>query len=515
MNNIENKTNQDPLKKRYFYKLFSGLGGYAIGLITAGIIPRGLGPKNFGDFNFLSSFFSQIVNFLDMGSSTAFYTKLSQRQKEPTLISFYSYFVIVVAVLLLVFVAFVRLFSFHTKLWPDQDLSFVYLAVFWAVLNWVITILNQVTDAFGLTVSAETTKIYQKILSVFMILVLYYYKRITLLNFFLYQYILFIFLFVVFNYFIVHNGYLSGKAWKLTITAIKKYIREFISYCHPLLTYSVIGLIVGLFDRWILQFYGGSIQQGFYGFSYQIGAMCFIFTGSMTVLLTREFSIAFNAKNLEQMKTLFRRYIPLLYSITAYFSCFAALQANKLIYIFGGNKYQSAILPVTIMVFYPIHQTYGQLSNAVFMATGQTKLYSKIGIIFTLIGLPITYFLIAPHGKMGLQAGATGLAIKMVFTQFIAVNTYLYFNAKFLKFSYWRYLGHQIVSIACLLLIAFVATFAIDRVLFLGKILNFITAGFIYTLIVAALIFWFPICFGLKKQDIQSFIYKIKEYRKT
>jgi hypothetical protein len=74
------------------------------------------------------------------------------------------------------------------------------------------------------------------------------------------------------------------------------------------------------------------------------------------------------------------------------------------------------------MTFYPIHQTYGQLSSSIFYATGQTKLYSNIGIITILAGLPVTYLLIAPADKMGLNAGATGLAIKMVLLNFISVN---------------------------------------------------------------------------------------------
>ena len=142
----------------------------------------------------------------------------------------------------------------------------------------------------------------------------------------------------------------------------------------------------------------------------------------MTPLITREFAISFGEKDLREMARLFRRYIPMLYAIAAYFACFIAVEASKVTFIMGGEKFQHAALAVMIMAFYPIHQTYGQLSGSVFYATGQTALYRNIGVAFMLIGLPVTYFLIAPPEKFGLNAGATGLAIKMVAIAFFSVN---------------------------------------------------------------------------------------------
>ena len=165
-------------------------------------------------------------------------------------------------------------------------------------------------------------------------------------------------------------------------TQFIKYFKEFYLFSHPLFLVSIFALVAGIFDRWILQVAGGSLQQGFYTLSYQIGAMCFLFTGAMTPLLLREFAIAHTNNDIRQMAVLLRRYFPALFSISAFFSCFIALQADKVIYIFGGSQYGGAMVAVTIMAFYPIHQTYGQLTASLFYATGQTVLYRNIGIIF-------------------------------------------------------------------------------------------------------------------------------------
>lgn len=293
--------------------------------------------------------------------------------------------------------------------------------------------------------------------------------------------------------------------WKISKEQVLAYAKEFYQYSHPLFVYALVGLFVGILDRWLLQVFSGSVQQGFYGLSYQIGAVCFLFTSAMTPLITREFSIAFAKQDLNQMAHLFRRYIPLLYGIAAFFSCFLAIQAESVAYVFGGAKYHDAALAIAIMSFYPIHQTYGQLSGSVFFAAGQTGLYRNIGVSFMIIGLPITYFFVAPVSMMGLNTGSTGLAIKMVMIQFIAVNVQLYFNSKFLKLSVSKYLAHQILCVGCLLLLAVLSLQVINYLQISSNILiNFLLNGIIYSITVAGLTCFVPALFGLTRKDIDA-----------
>lgn len=297
-----------------------------------------------------------------------------------------------------------------------------------------------------------------------------------------------------------------GISWKISKDKILAYAKEFYKYSHPLFVLAIVGLFAGILDRWLLQVFSGSVQQGFYGLSYQIGAICFLFTSAMTPLITREFSIAYAKQDLKQMAYLFRRYIPLFYGITAFFSCFIAMQAENVAYIFGGTKFLDASLAIAIMAFYPIHQTYGQLSASVFFATAQTGLYRNISIAFTIIGLPITYFLIAPVDMMGFNIGSAGLAIKMVLIQFISVNVQLYFNSKLLKLPFSRYFMHQIGCVGCLLLLAFLSLKVVDYLQMSSNIVvNFLLNGIMYSISVAGLTYYLPSLFGLTSKDIRSF----------
>ncbi len=499
---------EDSLKKRYLYKLSTNLVGLAISTVTQAIIPRGLGPKAYGDFHFLTNFFNQIVGFFDMGTSICFYTKLSQRQKEFGLVSFYLYFTGIVSVAIMVLVVIIHMSQVFPKVWPNQEMQYIYMAAGFGIITWIVQIFNKMVDAYGLTVPGELARIFQKILGIVIILMLFIFHQLNLTHLFYYHYLILFFLCGAFIRVMANNKYSMKQDWTMTLVKIKGYFREFYLYSHPLFVYALVGLIAGILDRWLLQHYAGSVQQGFFGLSYQIGALCFLFTSAMTPLLLREFSTAFGDNDTKRMALLFRRYIPMLYSIAAYFSCFIAMQADKVIYIFGGNKYKEAAMAVTIMAFYPIHQTYGQLSGSVFYATGQTGLYRNIGIIFMLIGLPVTYFLIASREQWGLNAGATGLAIKMVLLQLIAVNVQLYFNSKLLKLSFWKYLGHQILCVVCFLSIAAVTTFLVDGIVGLREniIVSFLIAGILYTLMNIVLVYCIPIIAGLGRQDIRFLI---------
>jgi len=495
---------KDSLKKRYFYKLSTNLVGLVINMVTQTIIPRGLGPKSYGDFNFLSGFFTEVTAFLDMGTSVGFYTKLSHRQKDRGLVYFYMYFTIAASLAVVGFVLLVQLTRSYRQLWPGQALLYVYMAAIWGILSWITQVLNKMADAYGVTVSAELARMLQRALGLVLIILLFISGNLNLAGFFYYHYLMFLLLGFLFIWIMKDKGHLILEKYKLSATQFKAYLKEFYTYSHPLFVYASVGLIAGILDRWLLQYFGGSIQQGFFGLSYQIGALCFLFTSSMTPLLMREFSIAYGKLDLVEMARLFRRYIPLLYSVAAYFCCFIAVQAGKVIYIFGGDKFRGGTAALAIMAFYPIHQTYGQLSGSVFYASGKTALYRNIGVLFMLIGLPVTFFLIAPRANMGLNMGATGLAIKMVILQFIAVNVMLFFNAKLLDLPFWKYAAHQIISVICLLTISFLIAFFVDTFLNIGRyiIVSFILSGALYTVTVFFTVYLFPVLFGIKREDL-------------
>jgi O-antigen/teichoic acid export membrane protein len=447
--------------------------------------------------------------FFSLNTSPGFYTKLSQRQGEFGLVSFNFKFTGVSVAALFLFIGISQYSGLSKIFWIDQSISYIYMAAIFSAIAWITTLLTQIADAYGLTVYTEMAGIAQRFLGLIIILILFYFHKLNLTAYFIYLYVILLVLIFLIIWILGRNGYSFFQNWHLSKTQIKGYVKEFYIYSQPLFIFSFCAMIMGILERWLLQKYGGSIQQGFFGLSFQIGAVCFLFTSAMTPLIMREFSIAYGKNDIIEMSRLFRRYIPLLYSVAAFFGCFACVQAEKLTHIFAGGKFAGATVPVMIMSFYPIHQTYGQLSGSLLLATNQTKLVRNIGIFFAVLGLPLAYLMVAPTDKMGLNAGAIGLAIKFVIIQFIAVNVQLFFVTRMLKLNFIRYLGHQIFSIACLMTIALFSKIIIN--VFTGLkdlvIVGFLISGLLYSILVMVLVYFKPIVIGFNKDDVKSFIH--------
>ena len=285
----------------------------------------------------------------------------------------------------------------------------------------------------------------------------------------------------------------------------KVYTKEFSKYSHPLLTKSVIVLFVELGDRWILQHYSGSAEQGYYGLALKVGSICFLFTSSMTPLFTREISMCYRQNNIKRIRRLFKKNIPLFYFIASYFSAFIAVRASQITEIVGGEFYSLAFPVLAVMAFYPMHQTYGQMSGAIFLATERTKIFRNIGVSTGIFGFLLSIVMLTPLNGYGLNMGALGLGIKMVFVQFVSVNIQLWINCKHLQLAFWKYIAHQIIVPIILVLVVSISSI-LTRHLPISIVLEFILTGLIYTIFTVTLLIAFPKIVAMNRIELLGYI---------
>lgn len=482
---------EDSLKKKYLIKIGLSLLGLPFGAISQSLIARGLGPIAYGNFTFLTNLFNKIVNFLDTGTSIGFYTKLSQRLKESGLIKFYWFFVLTVCVGLTLFLPLIFLLKMQVYFFPNQELKYIWLALLFCLLTWSSNIVSKIVDAYGYTANGEIIRFLQKILAVSLLSVLFFLNKLTLTTFFYYYYIITLFVFAAWWRLLKKNGVELFPKVSLKWKQHKSYIGEFYSYSHPLMVRSVVGLFGGILTIWLLQKFGGSVQQGYYGFSFKLISITVLFASTMTPLLTRELSVSFGEKDLAKMRSLLLRYVPLLYFIVCFMVSFFFTNAENISVLFGGEDFRKAKTAFAIMAFYPLTQTYGQLIGSLFYATGQTKLYRNIGLMLSLLGFPMTIILLGPESIYGLNLGSVGMSLKMVISGFISVNTLLWFGCKYLKMSFIKLFAHQIYSVLALLLLALSSSYVVD--LFTANyIASMLLSGFVYTTFVALLIVIIP-----------------------
>lgn len=487
------------LGRQYAAKLIANVVNLMVGAIVLGMVPHALGPASYGRYEFTANFFLQVKCFLDMSTSTCFYTRLSQRQGDIGLVVFYRKLLLGASVLMIGGALLLAGTPLGNWLWAGEGAFLVCLAACYASVMWWLETTRKMVDAWHLTVRGEILYALSRVVAVFVLVAVIWGWGLRLEGYFIYQIATLLLAIVALSHLL--SKHRSAARDILATQPARTYIREFWDYSHPLVAYAAVGVLVGLADRWVLQTHAGAIEQGFFGLAFQVGAVCFLFTSAMTQLMSREFAVAWDQQNMERMRSMFRRIIPMLYAVAAYFSVFIACHAEDVAWLLGGQAWEGGALALSIMVLYPMHQTYGQLSGSVYYATGQTRLYRNIGITGMVAGLPVMLWLVLPVESGGLGLGAVGLALKMVTLQFILVNVGLWFNTRLLSLSFWKLLAHQLIVPTVFLLCVF-ASFALVSLLKLPRLGQFLLAGVGYSLFVVAMILLIPQFIGLQRGEI-------------
>lgn len=494
--------NKDSFQKRYFSKFISNLFSAVIGIVIISIVTRTLGPSDYGNFNFLTTFFIALIGFFTLSTSMGFFTKLSKRQEEVKLIRFYLGLLGLLPVAVTIFILVVFLLNQEHRFWPNQQTVFILLAALFAFLMIVFQTIRQINDALGYTVNSEKYIILQKIFGIIIIVILFITNKLNLHTFFFYHFVILGFILLLWFLHLNNKGTKPFARKNVLIwSEINKYFREFYLYSHPLFIYSLIALIGNIGGRWLLQTFAGSEQQGFFSLGYNVSALIFLFSGSLTPLFTREFSIAHNNNDFDRMRFLFKKLIPMFYCIVAALGVFVAFNGAQIGILLGGSEFQQAGFVISIMSLYPIHQTYGQLNGSVFYATDQTKLYRNIGVGMKIFGLSVTFILLAPSSYGGFNLGSVGIALSMIIVQFIGVNIQLLFNTKYLNLSFINYFFHQCLVIGVLSILAFCSSRFLGHFIHNNQ-LYLIANALLYFTMSCLFVYMFPRIISLTRSEL-------------
>lgn len=503
------------LAKRYAFKLLANMASVPVYLVMEAILPRALGPQTYGNYAFVTNLFQQFTGFLDMGTSTCFYNALSRRQQDGGLVSFYMRIMVAVLVVMLLASCLLLVPEVGQWLMPDVPLWMAPFGAVWAFLFWWSRVLRSMNDAIGATVKSELVRTVCSLASIVILVALFWGDWLDVHSLFIQQYILMGG--TAAGFWLVMRGFWdngpSKACWRLPQGAGKAYGKEFFDYSHPLFVQALLSFLLLAAERWLLQWFDGSAQQGFFALSQKVSMACFLFVSAMTPLIMRELSIAWGNKDKEAMGRLLSRFAPMLYMIAAYFSCFTVVEGEVLVRIFGGEEFLAAIVPVQIMALYPVHQTYGQLAGSVFHATGRTTVMRNLTALECIYGFTTAWFFLAPPEYYGLGWGATGLAIKTVCVQFVTVNIYLWLASRMIPLNFWRNLAHQFWCVGILLTLAYgcrTLTFLLTQDS-LGDLLRFLLSGMLYTLLVGALAFIFPPIMGMSRMEFREILFRVRE----
>ena len=480
-------------------KLLANLATVPVYLVMEAILPRALGPSVYGNFNFAISVFTQFTTFLDMGTSTCFYNALSRRQDEHGLVAFYLRVTGLVLLVTLAAGCLLLVPRLGSMILPDVPGWYAPLAALYGFLMWASRVARSMNDALGLTVAGEAVRSVMNLTGAVLLLMLFWLGFIHAGTLFALHY--FMLGGMVLGCLAIMRRCWPGAHLSLPPGALRAYRLEFTAYSAPLFVQALLTAAGLAAERWLLQWFEGSVQQGYFALSQRVSMACFMFVSAMTPLLMRELAIAWGRDDRAHMGRLVARFAPMLFAVAAWFSSFTFMEASALVRFFGGAQFAAALLPVQIMALYPAHQVYGQLASSVFHATGKTVTLRNMALAETLAGFALVWFLLAPPELYGLQLGATGLALKTVILQFVSVNVLLWLAARLIPLGFWRNLALQGLILGSFLMLAWLCRLTSSQIIDPDSFGGLIFTGCAYTFLSALLVIACPLLAGSSRAE--------------
>ncbi len=501
--------NNSSISVRSIASVVGNLLRNVLSLFAGVLIARGLGPADYGNLAFLLGSFLAIRQLLDLGSSNAFYTLLSQ---QPRGRQFYLVYFGWMAVQLLVTVLVVTVLlprSLMDRVWLGHSRGLIVLACVASFLQQhVWDTVGQVGEATRQTVRVQALNLAVGVLHVALLAVLVSLGWISVpvvLGVYVIEYLVA----VGWASRLLRPGFPSVDRAGPAPGALRRMLHDYTIYCAPLVLYSFIGCAYEFGDRWLLQYFGGSAQQGFYQVGYQCSAISLMATASVLRIFWKEIAEADARGDGERVRRFYQKASRGLVMVGAVLSGFLIPWSRAILVLALGQAYAAAWPVLAVMLLYPVAQALGQVSGTMFLATGKTRTHVMVGMIFMAVSLPVSYLLQASREAPvpGLGLGSIGMALKMVVLGMVDANVMAWLIARRRGWTYdWAY---QVVGITALVAMGCLAHQSVGLIWDVnGEGISLVwpmaCSGVIYLAAAAGLIWTMPWLVGMGRAELAA-----------
>lgn len=491
------------IRRRFAFTLGANLFRALLAFATGMLLARWLGPESYGNMAFLLGTFLGIRQLLDMGSSTAFFTFLSQRLRSKWFVrSFFVWlalqFFITICIVGLLFPS-----QWVETIWQGEQRGLVLLAFAAAFMQhsaWPV--IQQVGESQRQTVWVQGIGLAIAMAHLLAVLVLWWSDMLGLYA---------IFVAIALEYLLAaivaqkRFLYAPGDEDDSEIIGLKPAFGRYFRYCLPLIPYSWASFAYEFADRWLLQKYGGGVEQAYYAVGAQFSSIALLATTSILRIFWKEIAEAHHRGDHERTGMLYQKVSRLLYLVGAIIAGFFIPWSEDLLRVILGVAYAGGATTLAIMFLFPVHQSMGQIGGTMLFATERVSIQVVIGIFFMIASIGASYLVLAPGDAIipGLGLASEGLALKMVAMQIISVNVIAFIIARIWGWAFdW---GYQLVSLLGCILLGWVVKSVVFNMVGssgfeLALAMSF--AGLLYLLFVALFIYMLPWISGLTRIEL-------------
>lgn len=490
------------VRHRFAFTLGANLLRSAISFASGILVARLLGPSDFGNMAFMLGTFVALRQALDLGSSTAFFTFMSQRVRSRRFVNAFFGWIGLQFIIPLLLIGLLFPSSWIEAIWHGQQRGLVLLAFLAAFMqNSLWPVMQQAGEAQRLTLRVQGIAVVVVAVHLIAIAAFWFLGVLGLVA---------VFAAIAVEYFAA--AYVVRRLLRHEeVTATEPKLREYVKYCLPLVPYAWVAFAYEFSDRWLLQGYGGEVQQAFYAVSAQFAAVALIATTSILSIFWKEVAEAHHRGDHARTSLLYRRVSRLLFLVGAVIAGFLIPWSETLLRLMLGAAYSGGAWTLAIMFLYPVHQSMGQIGSTMLYATERVYVQVAAGIVFMLLSIVATYFVLAPRAAPvpGLELASMGLAMKMVVMQFIQVNVIAFLISRIWGWRFdWVY---QPLSLIGCVALGWIAHAAVVR---LGAAdwpmpLPIALGGVLYLLLVAGLLFALPTLTGFARIELKADLHNV------
>jgi len=433
-----------------------GNGIRAAANFSAGLmITRALGAGRFGTYSFLAGSFNSLRPLLILGASSAFFTLISRGRRNTKYVHLYIAWLTLQFAIVLLLIGLLLPNYAYDRIWLGYHRPIVMLAFaasFMQMQAWPTVM--QVGESKRETLVVQSLSAAIALLHLVIVGLLVYNGGVSVA----------VVLWCLIGEYTLAVGvgsFLVARR-RTTVEAgleptYRSIVREYLEYGSPL-ALSTIAAAAYLFgDTWMLQRFGGSINQGLYQAAYQFAAISLFATTSILQVLWKELADAFGRKDTARVFQLYSRIARIVFAAGAVVSGFLIPWANELVRVMLGASFEKSGIILALLFIYPIHQALGQVTDTLALAIDETPLFSKVTIGYTAVSLVVSYLVLAPRAGLvpGLALGPTGLAVKIVCLNILSVNTLGYLIARRHQIRFeW---GYQVMILIATVVIGYLA----------------------------------------------------------
>lgn len=490
---------ENSAKSRFAVSVFANILRGGLSFITVLILARALGPGRYGDFAFLIGSFVAIKSLLGMGTPNAFYTFMSQKPRGGMFLAVYVAWQLVQFLLPLLFIGVIFPDDLVGRIWVGQGRGLVlvsFAAVFMQQQAWYVMV--QIGESTRMTHQVQRMNISIALAHLIIICGIWIADLLSLQL---------LFIIIAVEYVVA-----IGVAFKvLDVFELpkepfdnKKVFREYIVYCTPLLIYSLLSFAYEFADRWLLQNFGGSEEQGLYEIGYRFAAVSLLASTSLLNIFWKEFTEARDKGDLKRMQILYTKASRFIFTFGAIVSGFLIPWSEEIVLVFLGPSYTAGTPVLIIMLVYSMYAAAGQINGTLLYAASRTKEQFFFGSIFMTLSIPFSYFLQAPQEAIvpGLELGAIGMALKRTVLVMLQVNILIWWINRSYGWKFdWAY---QVVGLSGFLFLGWAAQKAavlLTPLVFSGLIVVVGVTAVLYIIMVGVMIWAVPWIAGLQREE--------------